>query len=87
MINIDDKSNDIGSTLIDLDFINLYQEYSARLEHDVITFYYRDMIEQQFLRGNFSAEDDTQWARDTLLGWADSDGDTLLDLDIMVRCE
>lgn len=87
MINIDDKSNDIGLTLIDLDFINLYPEYSARIEHDVITFYYSDMIERQFPRGSFSVEDDTQWTRDILLRWADSDGDALVDLDIMVRWE
>ena len=87
MINIEDKSSDIGSTLIDLDFINLYPEYSARIEHDVITFYYCDMIEQQLPRGKFSVEIDKQWARDMLLSWADGDGDMLLDLDVMGRCK
>jgi len=87
MINIEDKSADIGSTLIDLDFINLYPEYSARIERDVITFYYCDMIEQQLPRGKFSVETDKQWARDMLLSWADGDGDMLLDLDVMGRCK
>lgn len=87
MINIEDKSNDIGSTLIDLDFINLYPEYSARIEHDVITFYYCDIIEQQLPRGKFSLETDKQWTRNILLAWADSDDDMLHDLNIMGRCE
>lgn len=84
MINIEDKSSDIGSTLIDLDFINLYPEYSARIEHDVITFYYCDMLEKQFARGKFSVEIDTEWTRDILLSWADN-GETVFDLDMMGR--
>jgi len=87
MIRLQDKSSDIGLTLIDVDFEGIYPEYSARIEHDVVTFYHCNMIEQQFPRGAFSVEDDTEWTRGILLEWADSDGSSLLDIDTWVRFE
>ena len=85
MIRLQDKSSEIGSTLIDLEFVDIYPEYSARIEHDVVTFYRCGMIEAQFPRGCYGVQDDTQWARSLLNQWADSGEAILLDIDVMER--
>lgn len=87
MIRLQDKSSDIGLTLIDLDFEGIYPEYSARIEHDVITFYYCNMIEHQSPRGGWSVEASIQSTRNILLEWAESDSLSLLEIVSGVRYE